>query len=136
MALWFPVVMFALPGFEHAIANMFFVSNGLFHGSDTTFGWMLFNQSAAVLGNLIGGALVIGTSEHAMNHWATVVPWEQGHATGTLAAHDIESSRKANEHRPEQEKQQMKDLIRSRTRSLSVTASPIQMVNGDRRVLP
>jgi formate transporter len=129
-------MMFALPGFEHAIANMFFVSNGLFHGADITVGWMLYNQSAAILGNFIGGALLIGTSEHAMNHWVTVVPWERGHAAGTLAAHDVESSRKANEYRPQSEKQQMKDLIRSRTRSRSMTVSPVLSANGTRGVLP
>src|SRR5260221_1903299 len=39
MALWFPVVMFVIPGFEHAVANMFFISNGLLYGSPITIGW-------------------------------------------------------------------------------------------------
>ncbi|KIM29025.1 hypothetical protein M408DRAFT_329061 [Serendipita vermifera MAFF 305830] len=136
MALWFPVVMFVLPGFEHAIANMFFVSNGLFHGADSSVGWMFYNQSAAILGNAVGGALVMATSEHAMNHWATVLPWEKGHAAGTMAAHDVESSRKANEFRPTSEKQQMKELIhvRSRSRSMTRTTSPVQL--RDPRALP
>lgn len=141
MALWFPVVLFALAGYEHAIANMFFVSNGLFHGADITFGWVLFNQSASLLGNFVGGALVMATSEHAMNHWQTVLPWEKGHAAGTMAAHDVESSRKANEFRPASERQQMKELIQVRTRSRSrsqidrnsspvLSSSPIQLTNG------
>ena len=129
-------MMFALPGFEHAIANMYFVSTGLFHGADSNVGWLFYNQSAAILGNFVGGALVMATAEHAMNHWATVLPWEKGHAAGTLAAHDVESSRKANEYRPTSEKQQMKDLIhvRSRSRSMPRTASPVQLTNG--RALP
>ena len=120
MALWFPVVMFVIPGFEHAVANMFFISNGLLYGSPITIGWMFFNQSAAVLGNFIGGAIVMGTSEHAMNHWKSPIPFEQGHAAGTLAAGDVESTRKAREGRSAQEKQDMKDLVlRPRSRTMS-----------------
>lgn len=98
---------------------VFFVSCGLFHGADSSVGWMFYNQSAVVLGNFVGGALVIGTMEHAMNHWVSPLPWEQGHAEGTLAGHDVESSRKANENRPAAELQQMKDLIRVRSKSFS-----------------
>lgn len=150
MALWFPVVMFVLPGFEHAVANskqrklkpltfsyrykVYFVTNGLFHGADTSVGWMFYNQSAAVLGNAIGGAIIIGTFEHAMNHWESPLPWEKGHATGTLAAHDVESSRKANEYRPPAELQQMKDLTITRTRTVSQTVprSPNVMTMAER----
>jgi malonyl CoA-acyl carrier protein transacylase len=80
---------------------------------------MFYNQSAAILGNIIGGALVIGTFEHAMNHWESPLPWEKGHAIGTLAAHDVESSRKANEYRPQVEIEQMRQLARTRSRSVS-----------------
>lgn len=122
MALWFPVVMFVIPGFEHAVANMFFISNGLLYGSPITVGWMFFNQSAALLGNFIGGAIVMGTSEHAMNHWKSLIPFERGHAAGTLAAADVESTRKAKENRSAQETQFMKDLV-SRPRSRTLLAS-------------
>ena len=100
---------------------MFFVSNGLLLGADTTIGWMFFNQSAAVLGNAIGGAIFMGTSEHLMNHWQSPLPWELGHAPGTLAAGDVESTRKAKEDRPIEEKQQMKDLVRVRSRGVSLS---------------
>ena len=119
MALWFPIVMFVIPGFEHAIANMFFISNGLLYGAPTTVGWLFFNQSAVLLGNFIGGALIMGTSEHAMNHWRSPIPFEEGHAVGTLTAGDVESTRKAKEDRPSQEKQLMKDLVRQRSISTS-----------------
>ncbi len=120
MALWFPVMMFVIPGFEHAIANMFFISNGLLYGSPITIGWMFFNQSAALLGNFIGGAIVMGISEHAMNHWNSPIPFEHGHAAGTLAAGDVESTRKAQEDRSQEEKQLMKDRVRVRSRSRSI----------------
>jgi hypothetical protein len=120
MALWFPVMLFVIPGFEHAVANMFFISNGLLYGSPITVGWMFFNQSAAVLGNIIGGALVMGTSEHAMNHWTSPIPFERGHAAGTLAAGDVESTRKAKEDRSMHEKRFMQDLVlRPRSRTMS-----------------
>lgn len=98
---------------------MFFVTNGLLLGADTTVGWMFFNQSAAVLGNAIGGAIFMGTSEYLMNHWQSPLPWELGHAPGTLAAGDVESTRKAKEDRTVDEKQQMKDLVRARSRNIS-----------------
>jgi formate/nitrite transporter len=127
MALWFPVVMFVIPGFEHAVANMFFISNGLLYGSPITVGWMFYNQSAAVLGNLIGGAIVMGTSEHVMNHWLSPIPFERGHAAGTLTAGDVESTRKAREDRTFQEKQDMKDLVlRPRARTMSTSANQPQ----------
>jgi hypothetical protein len=113
--------------------TVYFVSNGLLHGADTSIGWMFYNQSAAVLGNFIGGALV-GTAMHAMNHWVSPLPWETGHAVGTLAAHDVESQRKANEYRPESEKRQMIELTRTRPRGTS--QSPVGMSNGRRDPLP
>jgi hypothetical protein len=100
--------------------TVFFVTNGLLLGANTTIGWMFFNQSAAVLGNVIGGAIFMGTSEHLMNHWQSRLPWEMGHAPGTLAAGDVESTRKAKEDRPIGEKQQMKDLVRVRSRNVSL----------------
>jgi hypothetical protein len=114
--------------------TVYFVSNGLLHGADTSIGWMFYNQSAAILGNFIGGALVVGTSAHAMNHWASPLPWEMGHAAGTMAAHDVESQRKANEYRPASEKKQMMELTRARSRSVS--QSPVRMSNGRGELLP
>jgi len=97
IALWFPPVLFVLMGMEHVIANQFFVNIGLMYGADTTAGLMWFNQSAAGLGNLVGGALVLGLTEHLMNHWKSPLPWHAGHPRGTLAGHDVESTRKARE---------------------------------------
>ncbi|KZV83158.1 Formate/nitrite transporter [Exidia glandulosa HHB12029] len=95
MALWFPVVLFVICGYEHSVANMYFINIGLMYGAETSVGRMWFNQSAVVLGNFVGGAIVMGATEHLMNHWKTVLPWERGHGVGTLAAHDIESTRNA-----------------------------------------
>ncbi|KAG9126583.1 hypothetical protein FRC07_002891 [Ceratobasidium sp. 392] len=94
MALWFPVVMFVLCGFEHCVANMFFTSLGLMYGAPSTIRRQWFNQSAAIPGNLIGGAIVIGLAEHLMNHWHSPI-FRSHEGAGTLAAHDVESTRRA-----------------------------------------
>ncbi|CAE6414005.1 unnamed protein product [Rhizoctonia solani] len=94
MALWFPVVMFVLCGFEHCVANMFFTSLGLMYGAPSTIRRQWFNQSAAIPGNLIGGAIVIGLAEHLMNHWRSPI-FRTKEGAGTLAAHDVESTRRA-----------------------------------------
>ncbi|KAG9087814.1 hypothetical protein FRC06_002350, partial [Ceratobasidium sp. 370] len=50
--------------------------------------------SATAPGNLVGGAIVIGLAEHLMNHWHSPF-FEMHHGAGTLAAHDVESTRRA-----------------------------------------
>jgi len=97
LGLWVPVVLFVIMGMEHSIANQFFVNIGLMYGADTTIARMFYNQSAVVPGNLIGGAIVVGLSEHLMNHWKSPLPWHAGHPRGSLAGHDVESTRKARE---------------------------------------
>ncbi|KAF8600348.1 hypothetical protein BDV93DRAFT_447734 [Ceratobasidium sp. AG-I] len=75
MSLWIPVVVFVISGFEHCVANMFFLSTGLLYGAPSTIGRMWFNQSAAVVGNFFGGAIVVGLSMHLMNNWISPIPW-------------------------------------------------------------
>lgn len=66
-----PVCAFVVMGFEHCVANMFFLPMGLaakalgygaaVAGADAlTLGSMLFNLSAATLGNIAGGILIVG----------------------------------------------------------------------------
>ena len=62
LGAWIPVMTFATLGYEHCIANMFYLSIGLFEGADITVGdclWM--NLVPSTLGNIIGGALFVGT---------------------------------------------------------------------------
>ena len=63
LGIWFPVMAFVAMGFEHCVANMFFIPVAIFHGADIT--WMDFivkNLIPATLGNIVGGALFVGTS--------------------------------------------------------------------------
>jgi formate/nitrite transporter len=61
LGLWFPVMCFVAIGFEHSIANMFFIPSGIFQGADVS--WVSFivnNLIPATLGNIIGGSFFVG----------------------------------------------------------------------------
>jgi len=62
LGLWWPVMAFVTMGFEHSIANMFFIPLAIFEGADIT--WTTFivkNLIPATLGNIVGGAFFVGT---------------------------------------------------------------------------
>jgi formate/nitrite transporter len=59
-ACWFPIMLFVLAGFEHSVANMYFVPLGMFLGAPVTWGEFILNNLLPVtIGNLIGGALIV-----------------------------------------------------------------------------
>lgn len=61
MGLWFPVMCFVAIGYEHSIANMFFIPLGMLQGASVTWGqFLLDNLVPATLGNIVGGALFVG----------------------------------------------------------------------------
>jgi formate/nitrite transporter len=61
MAIWLPVMAFVALGMEHSIANMFFVPAAMLVGLDASWGdFLLHNLLPATLGNIVGGALMIG----------------------------------------------------------------------------
>ena len=56
-ALWFPVMLFVLSGYEHVVANMFFIPMGAAAGASLDWSLVIFNNAIPVaLGNLVGGA--------------------------------------------------------------------------------
>ncbi len=75
-AIWFPIMLFVMSGFEHSIANMYFIPAGIFAKSNTAYlnggqfeaaslsrlniGGLFSNLIPVTLGNIIGGAIVIG----------------------------------------------------------------------------
>jgi len=60
LALWFPIMLFVLSGFEHSVANMFFIPLGIFLGADATWGQFFINNIIPVtLGNIVGGAVIV-----------------------------------------------------------------------------
>ncbi|AOT71762.1 formate/nitrite transporter family protein [Geosporobacter ferrireducens] len=59
-ACWFPVMLFVLSGYEHSIANMYFIPMAKFLGADISWSQMWLNNIIpATIGNLIGGALIV-----------------------------------------------------------------------------
>lgn len=61
MGIWFPVMAFVTMGFEHSIANMFFIPAGIIAGAPVTWAqFLVANQVPVVLGNIVGGALFCG----------------------------------------------------------------------------
>ena len=68
LACWLPVMAFVVLGYEHCIANMFFIPLGMMEGADVGLGAFLTdNLVPATLGNIVGGALFVGMP-HAMLH--------------------------------------------------------------------
>lgn len=61
IAIWFPITAFAVIGFQHVVANMFVVSAAIFSGQSTvTWAEYFLNLAASLIGNGLGGALVMG----------------------------------------------------------------------------
>lgn len=61
IGIWIPVMLFVTLGYEHSIANMFFIPAAIYSGADITWGdFVVRNLIPATLGNFIGGALLVG----------------------------------------------------------------------------
>jgi formate/nitrite transporter len=59
--MWFPIMAFVAIGFEHSVANMFFIPLGIFLGGNVTWGQFFINNLIPVtLGNIVGGAVMVG----------------------------------------------------------------------------
>lgn len=71
--LAWPPYIFVLGGFEHVVANQYFISVGMLYHAQTTVPHFLMNQAAVGIGNFVGGALFVGLSAHALLHWRTIL---------------------------------------------------------------
>lgn len=60
VGVWFPVMIFIATGFQHVVANMFFIPAAIFAGGAITWFEFISNLCAVFLGNLIGGGLFVG----------------------------------------------------------------------------
>ena len=57
-----PIAAFVAAGFEHSVANMYFVPFGIFAGADIS--WSHFvtaNLIPVTIGNIVGGSLMVGS---------------------------------------------------------------------------
>lgn len=61
IGIWIPVMLFVTLGFEHSIANMFFIPAAIYSGADISWiDFVLKNLLPATIGNIIGGAGLVG----------------------------------------------------------------------------
>ena len=77
VGLFFPIMIFVLSGFEHSIANMYYICAGLFAKGNPVYaeaakaagvnldaltvnGFLVKNLVPVTLGNIVGGALLVG----------------------------------------------------------------------------
>jgi formate/nitrite transporter len=63
LAIFFPIMAFVAMGFDHVVANMFFLPTAMFlHVPDLTWGDVLLNWLFAGVGNLVGAVVFVSTS--------------------------------------------------------------------------
>jgi formate/nitrite transporter len=64
LGMFFPIMAFVAMGFDHVVANMFFLPAGIFAGVPGL-GWgdVLHNWAFAFLGNLVGAVVFVSTSD-------------------------------------------------------------------------
>ncbi|MFI3316273.1 MAG: formate/nitrite transporter family protein [Rikenellaceae bacterium] len=61
LGIWFPVMTFVAIGYEHSVANMFFLPVAMLEGFDLSIAGLFTNNLiAATLGNIIGGGIFVG----------------------------------------------------------------------------
>lgn len=61
IGIWIPVMLFVTLGYEHSIANMFFIPAAIYSGADILWSnFILQNLIPATLGNIVGGAGLVG----------------------------------------------------------------------------
>ena len=61
LGVWFPIMAFVAIGFEHSVANMFFIPSGIMYGASVTWSdFFVVNLIPVTLGNIVGGGLFVG----------------------------------------------------------------------------
>ncbi|HOX42040.1 MAG TPA: formate/nitrite transporter family protein [Myxococcota bacterium] len=59
--IWFPIMAFVATGFEHSVANMYFIPTGIMLGAHVSWvDFLAWNLAPVTLGNIIGGMVFIG----------------------------------------------------------------------------
>lgn len=61
LGIWFPIMAFVAMGFEHCVANMFFIPTAMLLGADISVtDFVIGNLLPATLGNIFGGSVLVG----------------------------------------------------------------------------
>lgn len=61
VSLFFPVAAFVMAGYEHSVANMYYLTAGVLAGGDlTVFDVVIRNLLPVTIGNILGGSIILG----------------------------------------------------------------------------
>ena len=61
IGIWIPVMLFVTLGYEHSIANMFFIPAAIYSGAEISWGTFIINNLIpSTLGNVVGGMGLVG----------------------------------------------------------------------------
>ena len=61
MGIWWPICCYITLGFDHCVANMFFIPVGMWHGADISlFDFMVKAMVPVTLGNWMGAITFVG----------------------------------------------------------------------------
>ncbi|WP_210491050.1 formate/nitrite transporter family protein [Patulibacter sp. SYSU D01012] len=83
LAIFFPIMGFVAMGFDHVVANMFFLPAAIFAGVDGVSWWdTIHNWIFAFLGNLVGGAVFVAGA-----YWFLHLRGRDPQATAVAAGH-------------------------------------------------
>ncbi len=77
LAVIFPITAFVAAGFEHSIANMYFIPMGIFLNTDPvqweiTWGGFLNNIIPVIFGNLVGGSVFVAITYYVIYRIGTI----------------------------------------------------------------
>jgi formate/nitrite transporter len=98
LAIFFPIMAFVAMGFDHVVANMFFLPAAIFaHVPDITWGDALRNWLFAFLGNFVGAAVFVSGAYWYLYGRATDAPEpgddEPGAGNGRAMREDVAARR-------------------------------------------
>ncbi|MBP2144114.1 formate/nitrite transporter [Methanococcus voltae] len=63
--IWFPIMAFVATGFEHCVANMYFIPAGMMLGAGVTVAdWWIWNIIPVTIGNIIGAVIFVSMVYH------------------------------------------------------------------------
>lgn len=68
LGCWFPVMLFVLCGYEHCVANMFYLPLAKILNSSITIGQIFNNLLPVTIGNFIGGGILVPMVYHRINY--------------------------------------------------------------------
>lgn len=61
IGIWIPIMLFVTLGYEHSIANMFYIPAAIYTGADILWSeFIIGNLIPATLGNIVGGTVFVG----------------------------------------------------------------------------